>query len=74
MKLADFGRSTRRLVALEAAIVVGYGALAAAAAIQHTWLFLALLVLTAALDELAGRVPQIVPVLRTAQLGCPTGA
>jgi hypothetical protein len=69
MKLAAIGRSTRRLAALEAAIVGAYGALAAAAAAPHAWFFLAMLAVTAALDELVTRVPRILPMLRTAQLG-----
>lgn len=69
MKSATFELSTRRLVALEGAIVAAYGGMALAAAIPNGWLLLGLLAVAAALEELAGRVPDLVPVLRTAQLG-----
>ena len=69
MNLAAFGQSTRRLVVLEVAVLGAYAGLAVAGAMPSAGLLLVFLLLTAVLDECAGRVPEIVPVLRSAQLG-----
>ncbi len=69
MTFDTVGLSTRRLVGLEGAIVAVYAGMALAAAIRNPWFLLATLAAAAALEEFAGRVPDLVPVLRTAQLG-----
>lgn len=69
MKFETVGLSTRRLVGLEGAIVAAYAGMALAAAIRNPWFLLGMLAAAAVLEEFAGRVPDLVPVLRTAQLG-----